>query len=137
MVIFVVDSEYSQGPPTEFGRFKIGASPLYDLNRVQALIEDENNLLAWTQKRRNDVFKFFSGNYAEVADLIQRLKPGDYIDSEWCENGKGRIAACDAYAVQRIEEVPTTGKRETFEYFLKFAIGKTGVLVLVVSCHAS
>ena len=73
MVTFIVDSE----------------CPLYDLDRVQALIEDENNLLAWTQKCRNDVFKFFSGNYAEVADLIQRLKPRDYIDSEWCENGKG------------------------------------------------
>ena len=57
------------------------------------------------------------------------------IDSEWCENGKGGIAACDAYTVYRVEEIPITGKQESFEYFLKFAIGKTGVVVLLVSCH--
>ena len=135
MVTFIVDSEYSQAPPSGFGRFKIGAGPLYDLTRVQALIEDENKLIAWTQKCRNDVFKYFSGDYAEVADLIQRLRPRDYIDSEWCENGKGRIAACDAYTVRRTEEVAATGKRATFDYFLKFAIGKTGILVLVISSH--
>ena len=137
MVTFVIVSEYSQGPPIEFGRFKIGVGPLYDLARIQALVEDENNLLAWTKKSRDDVFKFFSGDYVEVADLIQRLKPQDYIDSEWCENGKGQVAACDAYSVLRIEELAATGRRATFEYFLKFAIGKTGVLILVVSCHAS
>ena len=135
MVSFVVDSEYSQDPPTEFGRFKIAGGPLYDLARIHALVTDENKLVGWTQKCRADVFKFFSGDYAEVADLIQRLKPTDLIDSEWCENGKGRIAACHAYSVRRTEEVPATGKRETYEYFLKFAIGKTGILVLVISCH--
>jgi hypothetical protein len=38
----------------------------------------------------------FDGFLAEVVYLIQRLKPRDYIDSEWCENGHGFIAACDA-----------------------------------------
>jgi hypothetical protein len=135
MVIFIVDSEYSQSPPTEYGRFKVAGGPLYDLARVQALLQDESKLVAWTKKCRDDVFKYFSGDYSEVADLIGLLRPQDYVDSEWCENGKGRIAACDAYTVRRVEQMPVTGKRETMEYFLKFGIGKTGHLVLVVSCH--
>ncbi len=135
MVNFIVISEYSQDPPDEFGRFKIAGGPLYGLERIQALLEDESKLVALTQKCRNDVHKYFSGDLAEVVDLMQRLNPSDYRDSEWCESGKGSIAACDAYTVRRTEEVPATGKRATFEYFLKFAIGKSGVLVLVVSCH--
>lgn len=135
MVTFVVLSEYSKDPPTEFGRFKISNGPLYDLVRIQILVKDEDKLVAWTKKCRNDVDKFFAGDYGEVAELIRSIKDRDYIDSEWCENGSGRIAACDAYKVRRVEDVPLTGKRETFEYFLKFAIGKAGNLVLVVSCH--
>jgi len=135
MVTFVVVSEYIQEPPTEFGRVKIAGGPLYDLARVQALAMDEDKLLAWTKKCRNDVDKYFAGDYAEVVELIQRVSSRNYINSEWCENGSGRIAACDAYSVKRAEDVPATGKREIFEYFLKFAIGKTGNLVLVISCH--
>lgn len=137
MVIPVILSEYSQEPPTERGRVKIAAGPLYDLARVHALAKDSDKLKALTKKCRNDVDKFFAGDYEEVAELILCLKGGDYIDSEWCENGGGGIAACDAYCVRRVEELPATGKRYTFEYFLKFAISKTGALVLVVSCHTS
>lgn len=135
MVTFIVLSEYSQDPPTAFGRFKIPNGPLYDLARVHALVADENRLKAWTKKCRNDIDKYFAGDYEEVAKLIQCIKARDYIDSEWCENGSGSIAACDAYTVRRQEELPATGKWMTFEYFLKFAIGKTGTLVLAVSCH--
>ena len=137
MVTFNILSEYSQDPPTEFGRFKISIGPLYELARVQSLVEDENRLKAWTKKCRNDVDKHFDGDYEEVAKLIQCIKARDYLDSEWCENGSGGIAACDVYAVRQTEVVAATGKRETFEYFLKFAIGKAGNLVLVVSCHTS
>ncbi len=136
MVTFYILSEYSQDPPTESGRAKI-AGPLYDLERVWALAQGEGNVNALTRKCRSDVDKFFDGDYAEVAALIQATKARDYLDSEWCENGSGAIAACDAYTVRRTEVVAATGKRETFEYFLKFAIGKAGNLVLVVSCHTS
>lgn len=135
MVNFRVVSEYSLSPPCEAGRLKIGNGPLYDLARIQTLVEDETQLLAWTPKCRKDVHKFFSGDLAEVADLLQLLSTRDYRDSEWCEDGKGNIAACDAYTVRRMEEVTATGKRAMCTYFLKFAIAKSGVLVLVVSCH--
>jgi hypothetical protein len=135
MVNFRVVSEYSDNPPTELGRLKIVGGPLYDLARIQTLVEDETQLLAWTPKCRKDVHKFFSGDLAEVADLLQLLSTRDYRDSEWCEDGKGSIAACDAYTVRRMEEVTATGTRAMCTYFLKFAIAKSGVLVLVVSCH--
>lgn len=137
MVNFYILSEYSQDPPAEPGRNKIASGPLYQLERVWALAQDGNAVKALTRKCRSDVDKFFDGDYAQVAALVQAIKTRDYIDSEWCENGNGGIAACDAYTVRQIEVVEATGKLATFEYFLKFAIGKAGNLVLVVSCHTS
>ncbi len=134
--IFVV-SEYSQQPPDPWeGRRKIAGGPLYDLARVQKLAGGAHQLQAWTEKCRKDVRKWFDDDLECVARLILWLKPKDYKDSEWCENGKGAIAACDAYTVNVVETVPTTGRSVCMEYFLKFAVSKTGALVLIVSCHA-
>jgi hypothetical protein len=136
MVITIILSEYSSAPPTAVGRVKIASpGPLYDLTRVQALAADENQLVLWTAKCRKDVLNLFDSDLAQLGGLIQALTPADYIDSEWCENGRGALAACDAYRVRRQEWAPATGKPMTVSYFLKFAIGKTGRLVLVVSCH--
>lgn len=135
MVNKFIVSEYSSRPPTESGRVKIAGGPLYDLTRVQTIIEDENRLLTWTEKCRKDVFKLFDDDLAEVAGLIQCLKSSNYIDSEWCENGRNAIAACDAYSIRRLELIPATGRSMPVGYFLKFAVGKTGALVLMVSCH--
>ncbi len=137
MVTFYALSEYSQDPPTESGRVKIAKGPLYGLDRIRALAQGEDKVQALTRNCRRDVDKFFDGDYGEVAALILAVKASDYIDSEWCENGRGGIAACDAYSVQRSEKIPATDKVVTIEYFLKFAIGKGGNLVLVVSCHMS
>lgn len=134
--IFVV-SEYSLNPHEGGqGRVKITSGPLYDLARVQTLARDENQLKAWTEKCRKDVLKWFDNDLERVGALILSLKPGDYIDSEWCENGKGSIAACDAYSISVMETAPATGRPVRMAYFLKFAVGKTGALVLIVSCHA-
>lgn len=136
MVTKNVLSEYILNPPSEPGRAKIDAAgPLYDLARVKALVEDETQLQLWTRKCINDVSKLFDSDLARVVELIQGLRSEDYIDSEWCENGKGFLAACDAYRCRRQEVVPGTSRPVTVEYYVKFAIGKTGRLVLVVSCH--
>ncbi|MDD2730079.1 MAG: hypothetical protein PHR85_13095 [Malikia sp.] len=130
-------SEYCSNPPQALGtgRIKIKRGPLYDLERIQNLVNDEGQLFAWTEKCRRDIRKLFDDDLSRVAELIQSLKPTDYIDSEWCENGRGTLAACDAYSIRRLEVMPTTGKSMPVEYFLKFAVGKTGKLVLTVSCH--
>ena len=136
MVKILVVSEYSLNPPEDGqGRVKIGGGPLYDLGRVQALIRDETSLQVWTEKCRKDVRKWFDDDFQYIVDLIGSLKDTNYIDSEWCENGKGAIAACDAYSVQITEPAPATGKPLRMEYFLKFAVSKASTLVLLVSCH--
>ena len=137
MVKILVLSEYSQNPPEDGqGRVKISNGPLYGLERVHTLARDESRLKAWTDKCRKDVRKWFDDDLERVGDLILSLKPGDYIDSEWCENGKGAWAACDAYSVNVLETAPATGRTVRMEYFVKFAVSKTGALVLIVSCHA-
>ena len=136
MVKNVVLSEYSSNPPVVAGRVKIlGTGPLYQLTRVQAIAANENQLKLWTQKCIHDVNRLFDSDLAQVAELVACLKESDYIDSEWCENGRLALVACDAYRIRRTFVAQATGKRMPIEYFLKFAIGKTGNLVLMVSCH--
>jgi len=137
MVKMVVVSEYSLNPPEDGqGRVKIANGPLYALKRVQTLACEENQLLTWTEKCRKDVREWFDDDLERVGDLILSLRLEDYIDSEWCENGKGAWAACDAYSISMVETAPATGRPVRMEYFVKFAVSKTGALVLIVSCHA-
>lgn len=135
MVRKIVVSEYSSNPPEEAHRTKISDGPLYDLVRVKAIIADENQLQLWTRKCRLDVQNLFDSDFDRVVALLESLQASEYVDSEWCDNGAKALAACDAYRCQRREMIPSTGKYMMIDYFLKFAIGKTGQLVLVVSCH--
>lgn len=139
----VVVSEYSSNPPTAPGRVKIAGGPLYDLTRVQALVVEETKVFLWTReciKKVGNLYETvreqFGSQLEMVADMVLALQQqGRYIDSEWCENGGGAIAACDAYELTRREFIPVTGKEMVIKYFVKFAIGKTGNVVLMVSCH--
>jgi len=133
MVNFIIVSEYSGGPAPG-DRVKIGGDPLYSLERVQGLVSKAGSLFLWTTKCRRDVPNL-GWVEDDVADLIRSLNPSDYKDSEWCDNGRGAWAACDAYVIRRREWIEAARKEMTVEYFLKFAIGKTGTLVLMVSCH--
>ena len=132
--IFVV-SEYSLNPPEDGqGRVKIAKGPLYDLARVQRLAT-AGGLNSWTDRCDKAVYELFSGDLEAVAGLLWHLRPADYRDSEWCTNGRNALAACDAYALRRLEWVASAGKEMGVEYFVKFAVGKAGQLVLLVSCH--
>ncbi len=139
MVKIFILSQYSMSPPTQLGggRIKIDGGPLYDLATVKQLVDDPDCINLFTRTCIGEVQKLFDSDTEQVAALIQALDQQDYIDSEWCENGKTGVAACDAYRIRRAEVVAATGKPMTTEYFLKFAIGKTGQLVLLVSCHLS
>lgn len=139
MVRILILSQYSTSPPTELGggRIKIDGGPLYDLATVKQLVDDPDCINLFTRTCIGEVQKLFDSDTEQVAALIQALDQQDYIDSEWCENGKTGVAACDAYRIRRSEVAAATGKPMTTEYFLKFAIGKTGQLVLLVSCHLS
>ncbi len=142
MVNNIVLSQYTLNPPAVAGRVKIHGGPLYDVEQVQALAKTLK-LTLWTRKciqNVRDLYEAVRNEYdsdlAMVADLLLRLGAcGRYLDSEWCENGKGGIAACDAYEVRRSDLIASTGQHQTTRYFVKFAIGKTGQLLLIVSCH--
>lgn len=139
MVKIIILSEYSTSAPTQLGsgRIKIEGGPLYALARVQQLVDDSNCINLFTRRCIGEVHKLFDSDLEQVAWLIQALTSRDYIDSEWCENGKNGIAACDAYRIRCTEAIAATNKPTTVEYFVKFAVGKTGKLVLLVSCHLS
>ncbi|MBL8399538.1 MAG: hypothetical protein JNL00_00575 [Candidatus Accumulibacter sp.] len=104
------------------------------MGEIQALAATPDAVKLWTGKCRRDVANL-TLDAADVGALLQELTERDYRDSEWCDNGKGAWAACDAYNLRRNEYVETAGKTFRMEYFLKFALSKTGKLVLMVSCH--
>ena len=133
MVNILIVSEYSGGPPPG-DRVKIGGGPLYDLPAVRALAAQGGAVRLWTTKCAQDVRNLL-WDEADVAELLNGLEWGQYLDSEWCSNGRGAWAACDAYRVKRREWVPAARKEMDMEYFVKFAVGKTRALVLMVSCH--
>lgn len=136
MVIFTNLSAYNGVPPADGEDRKIAGGPLYELARIKVLTELPGALNLWTAKARRDVANLAMAP-ADVGGMIRQLTERDYRDSEWCDNGKGSCAACDAYALTRDEYVERAGKSYRMVYFLKFAESRTGKLVLMASCHTS
>jgi hypothetical protein len=136
MVTFVVVSEYSQSPPLNGGGLKIAGGPLYDLARIQAVADQGRGLRFWTRKCESNA-QALGLDAEDAAGLLCELQqPRNFRNSEWCTDGRV-WAACDAYALERREWVNAARKHMNIEYFLKFALAKTGALVLMVSCHTS
>lgn len=134
-------SAYSGQPPSEAGskRIHIEGGPLYAVTDVLALLDagDEQTVL-WTRKCVADVQQLAYGISDIRALLKQALTGGQYLKSEWCvQKPTGPWAACDSYRLQRIEWIEHAHKEMHIEYYVKFAIGKTGKLLLLVSCHIS
>ena len=103
---------------------------------MKAITKDGTGLLLWTKDCVNDV-RELEWDHGDVINLLQQLSNANYIDSEWCENGKGAWAACDAYSIGVFEWVPTAQREMRLEYFVTFAINKLGTMVLTISCHTS
>lgn len=138
MVSKKIVSLYGAKLPEVGKKRKIQGGPLYDKDQILPLLTEEENIIAWTSKCRDDLQKW-RFDMADVAELISIcLDKGEFMDSEWCEQGEsGLWAACDAYKVFRLEWSDIAHKGISFEYYIKFAINKTGKLVLMVSCHPS
>ena len=134
-------SAYMGQPPAQAGdeRTHIVGGPLYPVADVLQLLEagDDKTTLC-TRKCIQDVARL-DYEIAEVRQLIrQAITEGHYLNSEWClQQPTGPWAACDSYCLQRSEWVEYAHKDMRFEYYVKFAIGKTGQLLLLVSCHMS
>ncbi len=134
MVTFKNLSAYAGDLPKDSGDRKIPDGPLYKLAEIQTVAAAPGAVQLWTAKCRRDAANL-TLDAADVGTMLQELTGRDYRDSEWCDNGKGAWAACDAYTLRRLEYLESASKSFRMEYFLKFALSKTGKLVLMVSCH--
>jgi len=118
----------------------IWGGPLYQPDDVLKLLGAKGceGVIPWTRKCKNDLQKY-SMNTEDALDLINRcLRTGQFLGSEWCkQNPNGPWAASDAYRIFVRQWVKATHKEMDFEYYIKFAIGKTGLILLLVSCHLS
>lgn len=126
-------------PPDGAADRRIAGGPLYSVTDVLALLgTGESALVPWTRKCKDDLMRL-ALDIPGVQELIREaLQHGRYRNSEWCvQNPTGPWVACDAYQLRRSEWVEAAYKDMSFEYYVKFAIGKTGKLLLIVSCHES
>lgn len=93
-------------------------------------------LTFWTKGSARDAQKWKIDIIDTAQLIVLALSTGQYLHSEWCQQQPhGPWAMCDAYKVihhawneQAHKELPTT-------WYLKFAISKTGQLLLMASNH--
>jgi hypothetical protein len=113
------------------GARTIASGPLYSAHEVSTVLDSFNpSVVLWTEDCNKDVFLELGWDLAQVAALVREaVVGGRRIASEWCEQKPdGPCAPCDSYEVIR-----PSGKPK--KMYVKFAIAKTGMSILVVSCH--
>lgn len=119
---------------------KIAGGPLYPAGEVLALLarEREQAIELWTRKCKSDVQKY-GLNLDDLHGLLdEAVGNGNYRGSEWCvQRPNGPWAACDVYRLFRNEWIEYAHKFMKMEYYLKFAMARSGQLLLLVSCHLS
>lgn len=117
---------------------KIPGGPLYPPSEVLALLADSGSqaVHAWTDKCNRDIQKW-SLDAEDLCELIEiAVRSGRFRGAEWCEQRpNGPWAACDAYSLVRREWMAFAHREMDMEYYIKFAVAKTGTVLLVVSCH--
>lgn len=141
MVNTNVVSLYDASPPSGArGRLKIKGNslPIYKAIEVMEILEAQGggSVKPATKKCVDDVLRLeFDGD--DLTGLISAaMENGRFIDSEWCElKGGGPWAACDAYSLRCKQWVENANKEMIIEYYVKFAIGKNGNILLLASCH--
>ncbi|KKO48028.1 hypothetical protein VT06_13590 [Arsukibacterium sp. MJ3] len=140
MVSDKILSRFKDSPPEGWADAKdrtISCGPLYEAQEVALLITESNTIRPSTQKCSRDIQELALEN-DDLAQLLTRaLKAGRYVNSVWCRLSSKAIAACDAYVVSDKAWVEAAGKELECQYYLKFAIGSSGKLLLMVSCHLS
>lgn len=139
MVNTVVVSEFAGDPPLAEGACReIAVGPLYPGAKILALLARSGSraVRVWTKKCGTDLQKC-SLDTEDLCELLATaVRSGRFCGAEWCvQRPNGPWAACDAYSVVRREWIAHAHKEFDVEYYLKFAIAKTGQLLLVASCH--
>ena len=133
-----VSRYHGQVPAGNNADLVISNSPLYTPEEVLALLNQygEDAVKPWTRDCVSDVQKMSFDN-GDLVELIQQaLQSGRFINSQWCvQKPGGPWAACDSYHLRRPEWIAAAHKNMQCEYYIKYAIGKTGQLLLLASCH--
>lgn len=130
-------------PPSEGASgddLKIQGGPLYTRTDICDILNAGlSSINLWTEDCNYDVSINLEWEMMEVHDiLVLAMAKGKFLSSEWChQSGNGPMAPCDSYRVSRQEWIKTAKKEMLMSYFLKFAISKTGKILLIVSCHLS
>jgi hypothetical protein len=135
-------SLYSGSPPQNSdGDLKISDGPLYDKESVMKILHElgADSINVVTRRANSHIRKYDLDIDDGVLKLLKlALKSGDYLNSQWCEHGKGNTwSACDAYSVMESKWNEYMYDYLETKWYIKFAIGKTGKLILIVSCHSS
>jgi hypothetical protein len=119
------------------GNRKIAGDGLYPSDELLEILKHSETVSLMTRDAAKDVKRLGIKEEGVAVLLRQALKVGQYTGSEWASINEKTCAACDVYRLQRTETVEETGYECSVEYYLKFAIGKTGQIVMVISCHLS
>ncbi len=132
-----VSAFQGEPPADDRAAHKIQGGPLYSPTDVLAILE-HNPPSLWTRRCIRDVRNLGLDIEGVRSLLREALIQNRYRDSEWCQNcADGPWAACDSYLLSRLEWNDNAHKELLCEYFIKFAIARTGQLILTVSCHTS
>lgn len=129
-------SRYAGAPPEHGDHDRtIAGGPLYSTADVLAALQDKG-LVLWTQRSIRKAQEL-GLDADDVADLLRSaLQQGRYKNSEWCQQKPdGLWAASDVYLLTRHEWNDRAFRELPAHYYLKFALAKSGRLVLTVSCH--
>ena len=114
------------------------AGALFDLSKVKEL-SAEGMLRTVTEKCDMHLAEMGLSLYGDVAEMIVRLVEGDYYESQWCKSSstkaKGVWLKCDVYKTTKSIYNKHTCKDDHYDYYLKFSMGPTGKVILIVSCH--
>ncbi len=130
--ISLFDGVVPTGEPTDRKYLK---GPVYPIEQVLNLAE-KTKLQFWSKGSALDAQKW-KIDTSDAAILVNlALTTGKYLASEWCQQRpQGPWAMCDAYKVTRLEWIENASKNMPVSYYLKFAISKTGQLLLMASNH--
>lgn len=128
------------GTPTRENGGIIGTKPLYPTAEVLDLLDKRSTgaFTLWTNDCQKDV-QNLELDHDGVMELIRyALSNGRFLNAQWCQQRPGGPwAACDAYSVIRSEWIDAAFKSFNIQYYVKFALNKSGKLLLLVSCHTS
>ena len=138
MVNTTIVSRFAGPPPPNEQNRRIPSGPLYPPEEVLELLRtiSEDDVIAWTEKCARDMQTWTLGP-EDLKELLSiAVTRGRFRNSEWCvQQPYGPWAACDAYSLSRSEYIQKAYKEMDIKYYLKFAIARTGVVMLVISCH--